>query len=293
MLNSHIGEIAGLGVAVCWTFSALFFEKAGHKISSLSVNFIRLLFAIGFLGITTFFTRGIFFPTDATGYQWFWLGLSGFVGFFLGDLFLFKSYSIIGARTAALMMSLAPMLTAIIGWFFLKESLTFKDIAAIILSVAGIMIAISSRKMKLNYPLKGILLAFGGAVGQAVGLILSKKGMGHYDPVAATQIRALFGLLSFGILITVLRRWGKLTTDIKHGDAMKSVTVGAIFGPFLGVALGLFAIQQTNTGIAATLMAMVPIFIIVPSAIMFKEKIKPQQVIGAVVSIIGASLFFI
>ena len=293
MLNSHIGEIAGLGVAVCWTFSALFFEKAGHKISSLSVNFIRLFLAICFLGITTFFTRGIFFPTDATGYQWFWLGLSGFVGFFLGDLVLFKSYSLIGARTAALMMSLAPMLTAVIGWFFLKETLSVKDIAAIVLSVAGIMIAISSRKMKLNYPAKGILLAFGGAVGQAVGLILSKKGIGHYDPVAATQIRALFGLLSFGILITILQRWGKLKTDVSHTSALKSVTVGAIFGPFLGVALGLFAIQQTNTGIAATLMAMVPIFIIVPSAIMFKEKIKPQQVVGAIITIIGASLFFI
>ena len=293
MIQSHIGEIAGIGVAVCWTISALFFEKAGHKISSLSVNFIRLFLAIGFLGITTFFTRGIFFPTDATGYQWFWLGLSGFIGFFLGDLFLFKSFSIIGSRTAALMMSLAPMLTAVIGWFFLKESLSMKDIAAIILSIAGIMIAISSRKMKLNYPVKGLLLAFGGAVGQAVGLILSKKGIGHYDALAATQIRAMFGLVSFGILITVLRRWGKLSTDITQGKALKSVTVGAIFGPFLGVALGLYAIQQTNTGIAATLMAMVPIFIIVPSAIMFKEKIKPQQVIGAVVSIIGASLFFI
>lgn len=293
MLNSHIGEIAGIGVSVCWTLSALFFEKAGHKISSLSVNFIRLLFAIGFLGITTFFTRGIFFPTDATSYQWFWLGLSGFIGFFLGDLFLFKSYFLIGSRTAALMMSLAPMLTAIIGWFFLKETLSMKDIIAIILSVAGIMIAISSRKMKLNYPAKGLLLAFGGAVGQAVGLILSKKGIGHYDPVAATQIRAMFGLVSFGILITVLRRWKQLSTDITHTDALKSVTVGAIFGPFIGVALGLFAIQKTNTGIASTLMALVPIFIIIPSSIMFKEKIRLQQVVGAIVSIIGASLFFI
>jgi drug/metabolite transporter (DMT)-like permease len=293
MITSHIGEIAGIGVSICWTMSALFFEKAGHKISSLSVNFIRLFFAIGFLGITTFFTRGIFFPTDATGYQWFWLGLSGFIGFFLGDLVLFKSYSIIGSRTAALMMSLAPMLTAVIGWVFLKETLELKDIAAIVISVSGIMIAISSRGMKLNYPVKGILLAFGGAVGQAVGLILSKKGIGHYDPVAATQIRAMFGLVSFAILITALRRWGKLRTDIKHTSALRSVTVGAIFGPFLGVALALFAIQQTNTGIAATLMALVPIFIIVPSAIMFKERIRPQQVLGAIVSIIGASLFFI
>ena len=293
MFQSHIGEFAGLGVSVCWTVSALFFEKAGHKIGSLSVNFIRLLFAIGFLGITTFFTRGLFFPTDATSYQWFWLGLSGFIGFFLGDLLLFQSYMVIGSRTAALIMSLAPMLTAVIGWFFLDEILSLKNITAIVVSVSGIIIAISNRKMKLNIPFNGFLLAFGGAMGQAVGLILSKKGMGHYDPVAATQIRALFGFLSFGILTTVLGRWNKLGQAIKHTSAMKSVTVGAFFGPFVGVALGLFAIQQTKTGIASTLMGLVPIFIIVPSAIMFKEKIRPQQVIGAIVSIIGATLFFI
>ncbi len=293
MFQSHIGEFAGLGVAVCWTISALFFEKAGHKIGSLSVNFIRLLFAIGFLGITTLVSRGIFFPTDATGYQWLWLGLSGFIGFFLGDMLLFQSYMVIGSRTATLVMSLAPMLTAIIGWFFLDEILAPKSIIAIIVSLSGIIIAISNRKMRLNIPFKGFLLAFGGALGQAVGLILSKKGMGHYDPVSATQIRAIFGLISFGILITVLRRWPKIQQAFTHTSAMKSVTVGAIFGPFIGVALGLFAIQQTKTGIASTLMALVPVFIILPSSIMFKEKIKPQQVIGAVISIAGATMFFL
>ena len=293
VFQSHIGEFAALGVSVCWTMSALFFEKAGYKIGSLSVNFIRLLLAIVFLGITSLVSRGLFFPVDATGYQWFWLGLSGFVGFFLGDMLLFKSYMVIGSRTATLIMSLSPMLTAIIGWFFLDEILSTKNILAMTISIGGIIIAITNRKMKLSYPTKGILLAFGGAMGQAVGLILSKKGMGHYDPVAATQIRAIFGLFSFGILITAIGRWSKLGKDIRHTDAMKSVTVGAIFGPFIGVALGLFAIQQTKTGIASSLMSLVPIFIILPSSIMFKEKIKPQQIIGAVVSIAGAVLFFL
>lgn len=293
MFQSHIGEFAGLGVSVCWTMSALFFEKAGNKIGSLSVNFIRLLFAIGFLGITTFITRGLFFPTDATPHQWIWLGLSGFVGFFLGDLMLFKSYMIIGSRTAALIMSLAPMITAIIGWFFLDEILSLKNIIAIVISVSGIMLAIANRKMKLNIPLKGFLLAFGGAMGQAIGLILGKKGMGHFDPVASTQIRAIFGLISFAVLITVLNRWLGIPKAFKNTSGMKAVTVGSIFGPFIGVALGLFAIQKTQTGIASTLMGLVPIFIIVPSAIMFKEKIRPQQVIGAIISIAGATLFFI
>jgi drug/metabolite transporter (DMT)-like permease len=293
MVASHIGEFAGLGVSVCWTISALYFEKAGHKIGSLSVNFIRLLFAIGFLGITTFVSRGLFFPTDATAYQWFWLGLSGVIGFFLGDLLLFQSYMVIGARTAALIMSLAPMITAFIGWFFLDEILLPKSIIAIIVSISGIIIAISNKKMKLNIPFKGFLLAFGGAMGQAVGIILSKKGIGDYNPVAATQIRALFGIASFMILITTLQRWKKIGKTLKNTEAIKSVTVGSFFGPFIGVALGLFAIQQTKTGIASTLMGLVPIFIILPSAIMFKEKITLRQIIGALVSITGAALFFL
>jgi drug/metabolite transporter (DMT)-like permease len=293
MLTTHTGEIAGLAVSVCWTLSALFFQKAGDKIGSLSVNFIRLSMAFVFLGITTLFTRGMFLPFDADLHQWFWLGLSGFIGFFLGDLFLFKSYMIIGSRTAALIMSFAPMLTAIIGWFFLDEMLSFMNILAITISLTGIVIAIANKKMRLNIPLKGFLLAFGGALGQAVGLILSKKGMGDFDPIAATQIRAIFGLISFVLLITFMKRWGSIREASRHKSGMRSVMIGSFFGPFIGVALSLFAIQQTKTGIASTLMALVPIFIIWPSAVMFKEQIKPQHVIGAIISIVGVSLFFL
>lgn len=293
MIGSHSGEIAALGVSLCWTMSALFFEKAGSKIGSLSVNFIRLFLAIILLGITTLFVKGIFFPTDATPYQWFWLGLSGVIGFYIGDLFLFKSYMIIGSRTAALIMSLSPMLTSVIGWFFLDEKLSVMNIIAITISMTGIIIAISNKKMKLNVPAKGLLFALGGALGQSVGLILSKKGMGDYDPIAATQIRALFGLLSFAIMISFFKRWSKIGEAFKNKSSMRAVSIGAFFGPFIGVALSLFAIQQTKTGIASTLMALVPVFIIWPSAIMFNEKIKPQHIIGAVISIIGVSLFFL
>ena len=93
-------------------------------------------------------------------------------------------------------------------------------------------------------------------------------------------------------MISVIGRWHSIGAATKNKSGMKAVAVGSFFGPFIGVALSLFAIQQTKTGIASTLMALVPVFIIWPSAIMFDEKIKPQQIIGAVISIIGVSLFF-
>jgi drug/metabolite transporter (DMT)-like permease len=293
----HIGEISALGVAVCWTLSALFFEKAGSKIGSLAVNVFRLMTAVVLLGLGAWITRGYFFPTDATPYQWFWLSLSGFIGFFLGDLCLFHSYSIIGSRMAQLVMTLAPPITAFIGFLFLSEHLTFFQITGISITVCGILIAMLGKekgeKLNFNVPVKGFLFAFGGALGQALGLIISKKGIGSYDAISATQIRAITGGISFLLLVTFLHRWSSIRQAVFDKAGVKFVLSGSLFGPVIGVTLSLFAIQHTEAGVAATLMGLVPIFIIVPSAIMFKERITPFQVFGAFISVAGCILLFI
>ena len=293
----HIGEFSALGVAVCWTLSALFFEKAGSKIGSLSVNVIRLTMAVLLLGFGAWITRGFFFPTDATSYQWFWLSLSGFIGFFLGDLFLFHSYSIIGSRMAQLVMTLAPPITAFVGFLFLEEHLSFQQIIGITITVCGIFIAMLGKekgdKLNFNVPFKGFLFALGGATGQALGLIISKKGIGNYDVLSATQIRAITGGLSFFLLVTFLRRWGSVRYAISQGSSVKFVLFGSVAGPVVGVALSLFSIQHTTAGVAATLMGLVPVFIILPSAILFKERITPFQVLGAFISVAGCVVLFL
>jgi drug/metabolite transporter (DMT)-like permease len=297
IFDVHTGEISALGVAFCWTLSALFFEMAGSRIGSLAVNVIRLVMAILLLGIATWITRGLFFPLDATPYQWFWLSLSGFIGFFLGDLCLFYSYTLIGSRMAQLVMTLAPPITAFVGFVFLGERLSLLKVTGILVTVSGIFIAMLGKETgeKLNFkvPLKGFLFALGGAVGQALGLVISKKGIGNYDAMAATQIRALTGGLSFIILVTILRRWGNVRVASKDRKGLRFVFIGSFFGPFVGVALSLYAIQHTSAGVAATLIGLVPILIIVPSSIMFKQRITLFQVIGAFISVGGCVLLFL
>ena len=253
--------------------------------------------AILLLGLAALVTRGFFFPTDATPYQWFWLSLSGFIGFFLGDLCLFHSYSIIGSRMASLVMALAPPITACVGLFFLGEHLSFRQTIGIFIVVGGIIIAMLGKekgeKLNFNVPFKGFLFAFGGALGQALGLILSKKGIGNYDAISATQIRAITGGLSFVLLISFLRRWGSIRQAFLDRTGMKYVFSGSIAGPVMGVTLSLFAIQHTEAGIAATLMGLVPIFIILPSMIMFRERITPFQVLGAFISVAGCIVLFL
>lgn len=304
IMQNHFGEIAGVLTAVFWTVTSLAFESAGKKVGSLSVNLIRLVMAFFFIGIYSWIARGFFFPTDATLFQWKWLALSGFIGFVIGDLFLFQAFVVVGARISMLMMALAPPFAALIGWLLLGEVLAPMSWLGMVITMVGIVIVILKRekieengkivnKIKSNHSVTGILLALGGALGQAAGLVISKKGMGEYDAFSASQIRVLTGIAGFIILFFFMKRWPKVLTAIKHKPAMKRITLGAFFGPFLGVSFSLLAVQHTQAGIAATLMAISPVLIIPPAIILFKEKVNWKEVLGAIITVVGISLFFL
>ena len=303
-MQNHFGEIAGILTAVFWTVTSLAFESAGKKVGSLSVNLIRLIIAFFFIGFYSWIARGFFFPTDATLYQWKWLALSGIVGFVIGDLLLFQAFVVIGARISMLMMALAPPFAAFIGWILLGEVLAPMSWFGMAITMSGIVIVILKRekteengqvvkKIKSSYPMKGILLALGGALGQAAGLVISKKGMGEYDAFSASQIRVLTGVVGFTILFFFMKRWSKVWSALQHTSAMKRITLGAFFGPFLGVSFSLLAVQNTQAGIAATLMGISPVLIIAPAIILFKEKVNWKEIIGAIIAVAGIAMFFL
>jgi len=307
MLQSHLGEFAALLTAVFWAITGIAFESAGKKVGSLSTNLIRLFMAFFFIGFYGLFTRGAFIPFDASVHNWLWLSLSGLIGFVIGDLLLFEAYVVIGSRVSMLIMSLTPPITAFIGWLIMGEVLTTQNIIGMVLTITGIFLVViernsnkldeSSKKKKkrlnFSYPVAGLLLAFGGAVGQGTGLVLSKFGMQDMDPFAATQIRVITGFIGFSILFIFLKRWKKVFEAIKNKKAMRRVGIGAFFGPFLGVSFSLLAVKHTTTGVASTIMGIVPILIIPPSVIFFKEKITLKEIIGSVIAVSGVALFFL
>lgn len=297
-LQNHLGELYALCTAIFWTATALAFESASLKVGSVSVNIIRLLLGFLFLSMFTLISRNRFLPLDASTYHWIWLSLSGVVGFVIGDLFLFKSYTIIGSRFAMLIMALVPPLAAFFGFLILRERISFLSYTGMVLTVGGIAMAIISRedkksKFSLKLPVKGVLYAFGGAAGQALGLVLSKLGMEGYDPFAATQIRIIAGIAGFCILVSFMRRWKKVYEALFHLKAMQSIALGSFFGPFLGVSFSLLAVAHTQTGIASTIMAIVPVLIIAPAVIVYKQKVTPLEILGAIISVSGVAFFFI
>jgi drug/metabolite transporter (DMT)-like permease len=295
------GQIAALGAAGLWAFTALAIDQAARRIGSLAVNLIRLVMAFVFLSLVAWIARGVPLPVDATRHAWIWLAISGLVGFVFGDLCLYRSYLVIGPRLATLMMSLVPLLTTAIGWVVLREVLTRREMVGMSLTVAGIAWAVFERGKSWTtlpasapgVPLARLALGFGGALGQAGGLVLSKIGIGSYDAFAATQIRVLAGIAGYSVMFFVLRWWPQVRAGLRNRPALGFAALGAFCGPCIAVSLSLIAVRATRAGVAASIMALTPVLIIPLVVLLKKERVGLGGVLGALVAVSGVALLFL
>jgi len=295
-MQEYLGEIAGIVTAMCWTATALFFQVASRRIGSLVVNLLRLILAGVFYTIYLRIAHGVWWP-QADAHAWTYLGISALIGYVLGDFFLFKSYEYISSKTSTLIFTIAPPIAAVLSWIMLDERLTMMNVLGMLVVLLGVFIVILFREdedqeRKTNRRL-GIAYAVLGTIGQGVGSVFSKLGMGDMDPFMASQMRVLVGIVGFLLVITAMRRWGRVRDSFKDAKGLVNTSLGAFFGPFLGVGISLFSIQLIPVGIAATLMSTIPIFILAPSAIFLKEKLNFREILGAFVAVGGILIFFL
>ena len=297
-MNTYIGETAALLTAICWSFTSIFFTLAGKQVGSAIVNRIRLLLASGYLLLFHLIIYGNFLPIHAEPYQWFWLGLSGIIGLVLGDAMLFQAFVIIGTRLSMLLMSLVPIISTILAWIFLNQILNLTEIFAIIVTIGGIVWVILDKNNNNGNQHKkyllGILLGVGGAVGQAVGLVIAKKGLtADFPALSANLIRIITSTIIFWLIEIFRGSAGSNFIFWKNKTARWSIVGGSIVGPFLGIWLSLIAIKYANIGIASTLMALPPIFLIPLTYWIFKEKITIRSITGTIVATIGVAIIFL
>ena len=305
----YVGELISIGVAFSWTATALLSEFGSKRMGNLTLNLTRMVITLIFSGILFWLVGGTPLPAGASTEAYLWMMLSGLVGYVIGDFCLFQCYIIIGSKFGQLFMTLAPIAAAITAWFTLGEQIRPQAMLAMLVTLSGIAISVLGRgdhhKLSLKLPLVGVLFAIGAAVCQGVGLVLSKIGMNHYQaslttamepwllPFHANFFRCIAGVIGFTLLMAVREGFKPLQRGVRDRKGMAAAVLTTIFGPFVGVGCSLLAVQYTAAGIASTLMALTPIIIILPAWWMFKQPITARSLLGAIISVLGVSLFFL
>jgi len=304
VMTSNLGIGAGVATAGLWAVTAMFFTAGGKRVGSLAVNVIRLTLGLGALTLFGVITRGELAPMGATGHAWLWLSLSGVAGMAVCDLCLFESFLWVGPRVGMLMLTLAPPVAALIGWLLMGEELTAPSWAGMAMALTGVMLVVRERPMgpdgrRRSHPAAGVVLGALAMLSQAVGFALSKYGMdvtidgrsvSQCAPFAAAQIRELAGLGAMVIFYFVIRAWPRTLRALRDRRAMGLISLGALTGPFLGVSMSMVALKYAAVGVASTLMAMAPLFVIPLVMIFHKEKVSLRSVLGAAIAVGGVAV---
>jgi drug/metabolite transporter (DMT)-like permease len=296
---AYIGEIAALFTSFCWSLSAIGFTKSTQQVGSQITNRVRVFLAMLMLILINAVLYGQPIPLHAGVSRWAWLGVSGVIGLSLGDAFLFQAYHEIGPRLGLLLLSLAPIFGTAIAWIFFGQTLNLFQIAGIIVTLGGIAWVVMARPVAGDGNVRrvtgrGILFGTLAALGQATGLVFSQQGMtAGFSPFAGTLIRMFAAVATLWIVAVFQRRAATtITTITQRPAALRWVTFGALFGPVIGVSSSLLAVQHTGIGVASTLMALPPVFMLPLSYFVFKERFGWQAIAGTVIAMAGVALLF-
>lgn len=302
-MTSILGQIFALLTAACWAHNSIVYAFAGKRVGSTTVTHIRLWLALPVMLLVHLAFTGMLLPMDLTKGSYVYLAISGFAGFCLADLLIFKAFVDIGHRETLVIMTTSPIFSTVLSWFFLQEVLTTLQLTGIMLTVAGVGWVLFSENRTAESgahsetrrkAVIGVLYALGGTIAQAVGMTLAKFGMGaDVHPVSANLLRILAGLAGL-VIFAALR--GQLVKDfrrMKDTTALLQIGSGAVIGPVLGIILTLYALTMAPVGVVTTIMQTTPIMLLPIDKFAFKKSIPVGAVVGTFVAVGGAMLLFL
>ena len=299
-----VGEGAAVATSFFWTMSSIYFTTASKRLGWLGVNAYRTLIAIGFIAVTHLIILGTIIPSMNSS-QWFWMGLSGIVGLGIGDSGLFAAYATLGPRRSLLLMALSPIFAAIAAYAMLGEIIGELAVVGIAVTLAGVITVIleseersGETRISMRQRTAGVIFGLVAAAGQGIGLALSKKGIeltptDILNPLSATLMRLLLGALFIWIIVLLSGRVRAVFSAASDISGLKNTAVASFLGPYLGITLSMVAVTFTETGVAQTLLSLMPVMIIPVVWILYKQRTSWRGILGAVVAIVGVTIIFV
>ena len=296
VIKEFRGEIAALAGAGLWAISATVYTIVGAKIPPLLLNLSKGLIAIALILLTFLLTRHQF--TQINTIAIFGLLISGATGIGIGDTAFFQALNHLGARKSLLFDTLAPPITALLAFIFIQEKLNSNVWIAMFITISGVAWVISERTPEITHRptqvIKGIQWALVGVLSQAVAGVIARYTLltTEVTSLESAFIRLLGGTIIILILMASKRQpIFSLATKIASLKLVATIAVTAFGSTYLGIWLQQTAFKHSPVGIAQTLLATSPLFVL-PIVVILGERISYRAILGALVALIGVSLLF-
>jgi drug/metabolite transporter (DMT)-like permease len=291
-----MGELAALSASLLWAFASVIYARMGQYMSPLGLNLGKGVIAIALL-ILTLALQNQLVP-DFSIQSMVVLSCSGAIGIGIGDTVFFAALRDLGARRTLLLQSLAPPITACLAFLVLQETLASWAWVGMSLTLVGVAWVISERTSPLMAMppawQRGVSLALLAALAQASGAVLSRFALAgtSVSPLWSALLRLCAGVLL--LLVARLLRQGTSLESLAWPSpkVWLGLFLAAFGGTYLGIWLQQVGLKYTAAGIAQTLGATSPLFIL-PMAMALGEQVSLRAWLGAGMAVGGVALMLV
>lgn len=291
-IDQYVGELAALSAAFLWAASSAVYGLLGQRIGPLQLNLYKGLVALVLIAITLAL-RAELPQLEAVPAGI--LLLSGAAGIGFGDTAYFAALNRLGPRKTLLMETLAPPFTAVLALVFLGEQLSAIAWCGILVTVLGVAWVIAERtpSTTADSNVRGIIWGVFSEIAQAVGAVLSRFALveSAITPLGSTLLRLTAGTVVVLLLLWVRPRRDRPTAVAWSVRLVSIIAIASFGSTYLGIWLQQASLKFAPAGIAQTLLATSPLFVL-PIAAAMGDKISPRALLGVIVAIAGIALLF-
>jgi drug/metabolite transporter (DMT)-like permease len=259
-----------------------------HPVSPSTLLFLRMSLSLPFFLATAWWLRAQ--QPRLTGQDWLALGALGFLGYYGASFLDFIGLQWVGAGVGRLILFLFPTMVLVLSFFFLKKPPTQRELAALVLSYAGIALVLSNQ-IEGTYEGRlfafGVLLIFASALCYAAYLVASSQLVKRVGSMRFTACSMALATVPAWVQFMVAESVDSLELP---AEVWTYAIILATFSTVVPVFLQAEALKRIGANHFALIGAVGPVSVAITSALGLDEPFGWAQALGGALVIFGVLL---
>lgn len=273
-------------LSIIWGSSYILIKRGLIGLTPIQLGSIRIVFSTFFLILMGYKSlKGL------SRYQWKWLVITGFLGTFFPSFFFAFAQQHIDSAVAAIMNSLTPIFTLLIGMFFFATKILTRQYVGVLLGFVGSVGLIwGGTQINASQPTGYVLLIMCASMCYAVNIYFLKHKLADVSPMAMTLgnfiaiLPPAVVLLFFTDLLSV--------KNIQNPEVLTSlgfIVLLAFFGTAIAKVMFNRFIKMASAVFASSVTYTLPIIALFWGTL-DGEQISRLQLLATAIILVGVSL---
>ncbi len=268
---------------ILWGTSFVWSKVALQYYNTNTIVFFRLLVSAIVLVPVLIITKKFRFPAKKHLLMFMLLALFEPFLYFLGET---NGLRYLDPSMTSVLISVIPLFTPFVAYYFLKEKITVLNLLGIIISICGIVLLVFGKDMSLEVAPVGMALIFLAIVAANGYSVMIKKLPNDYSILNVIFWQNIFGMLYFSPMV-IFTSYNDFFITGFVSDGFWAIVKLGFFASTLAFLFYMYGLKFMSITKVNVFTNTIPIFTILISWLLLGEEIGVKKIVGILIVIVG------